>query len=270
MIYVPQIDGSVIDCPNRGDKLRYATVAISFSPKQKKYGGLFKGDVAGHGPLYESCLSKDYLPFAKFAIDFYAGSYRDNANTYSTCTLLKFYSYRKFRVVYLYAIKESIIRFRNILRNKLRPLEIAKSKYEVFQAIFKISSTLDEGIFERGELIAKLIPKNDFIGIVSGRVIYNSIDLILNSAVDEGELKVVNKGQSNRRFRLTSKGMSFYTETKERYKQDIAILELQKSQVRTQKWIVFLTCVLAFATVLSLVDKVEQIKNIYNSLISLF
>ncbi|EJL6641029.1 hypothetical protein NMS74_003533, partial [Vibrio cholerae] len=107
-------------------------------------------------------------------------------------------------------------------------------------------------------------------GVIPRTVISNYIKLVIDSAIESGELASINKDRPNEIIKVTGLGINFYTETKEAYKKDVQLLKLQKSQTVTQRTIAWLTLVLAIATLLTLVDKVDLILYWWNYLWCLY
>ncbi|WP_157634900.1 hypothetical protein [Vibrio rhizosphaerae] len=215
-------------------------------------------------------LSYDYLAHMKVFIHVEQNRWSDSTNTYSTFTLFKYYLYRKLAFFYLAIAWEKISWLKNRIFHRLRPLDVVKSKYELFQAIFESKDFVKSGVFNQSDLIDLLYPKKEYKGVIPRTIISNSVKLLIDSAIESGELASINKYRPNERVKVTGLGINFYTEAKEAYKKDVQLLKLQKSQTVTQRTVAWLTFVLAIATVLTLVDKVDLILYWWNYLWCLY
>ncbi|HDI3305084.1 TPA: hypothetical protein PMC75_003579 [Vibrio cholerae] len=250
----------------------YSRVKLRFKPKQvcSKRLRVLSGIDSGSMSERKYYLSYDHLAHMKVYIHIEQNRWSDSTNTYSTFTLLKYYLYRKFALFYLAIAWEKISWLRNRIFHRLRPLDVVKSKYEIFQAIFESKDFVKSGLFNQSDLIDLLYPKKEYKGVIPRTVISNYIKLVIDSAIESGELASINKDRPNEIIKVTGLGINFYTETKEAYKKDVQLLKLQKSQTFTQRTIAWLTLVLAIATLLTLVDKVDLILYWWNYLWCLY
>ncbi|OFJ25186.1 hypothetical protein BFX31_14530 [Vibrio paracholerae] len=254
------------------DLVMYSRVKLRFKPKQvcSKRLRVLSGIDSGSMSERKYYLSYDHLAHMKVYIHIEQNRWSDSTNTYSTFTLLKYYLYRKFAIFYLAIAWEKISWLRNRIFHRLRPLDVVKSKYEIFQAIFESKDFVKSGLFNQSDLIDLLYPKKEYKGVIPRTVISNYIKLVIDSAIESGELASINKDRPNEIIKVTGLGINFYTETKEAYKKDVQLLKLQKSQTVTQRTIAWLTLVLAIATLLTLVDKVDLILYWWNYLWCLY
>ncbi len=254
------------------DLVMYSRVKLRFKPKQvcSKRLRVLSGIDSGSMSERKYYLSYDHLAHMKVYIHIEQNRWSDSTNTYSTFTLLKYYLYRKFALFYLAIAWEKISWLRNRIFHRLRPLDVVKSKYEMFQAIFESKDFVKSGMFNKSDLIDLLYPKKEYKGVIPRTVISNYIKLVIDSAIESGELASINKDRPNEIIKVTGLGINFYTETKEAYKKDVQLLKLQKSQTVTQRTIAWLTLVLAIATLLTLVDKVDLILYWWNYLWCLY
>lgn len=243
------------------DLLMSSRVKLRFKPKKvySKRLRVLSGIDSGSVSQQQCYLSYDHLAHMKVCIYVEQNRWSDSTNTYSTFTLFKYYLYRKLAFFYIVIAWEKISWIKNRIFHRLRPLDVVKSKYEIFQAIFESKDFVKRGVFNQSDLIDLLYPKKEYKGVIPRTVISNSVKLVIESAIESGELASINKDRPNERIKVTGLGINFYTETKEAYKKDVQLLKLQKSQTYTQRIIAWLTLVLAIGTLLTLVDKVDLI-----------
>ncbi len=254
------------------DLVMYSRVKLRFKPRKvfSKRLRVLSGIDSGSMNERKCYLSYDHLAHMKVYIHVEQNRWSDSTNTYSTFTLLKYYLYRKVALFYLAIAWEKISWLKNRIFHRLRPLDVVKSKYEIFQAIFESKDFVKSGVFNQSDLIDLLYPKKEYKGVIPRTVISNSVKLVIDSAIESGELVSINKDRPNERIKVTGLGINFYTETKEAYKKDVQLLKLQKSQTVTQRTVAWLTLVLAIATLLTLVDKVDLILYWWNYLWCLY
>ncbi|EIJ0971173.1 hypothetical protein LH716_004265 [Vibrio vulnificus] len=251
----------------REDLVKYSNVKLRFTPSSSTVRGgvrLLKGKDSGSFPKKECLLSYDHLAFIKVSIGIVLNNWSDHDNTYSTIKLFKYFLYRKLGIFYFSILKSKLKVIKNKLFNKVRPVDVVKSKYEIFQAIFSNDYFVNYGSFDRKDLVDLLYPNKEYRGVISRSAISSSVNLVVESCVESGEFKIINKDRPNERIKVTGKGINFFTETKESYKKDASLFELQSSQTKTQRSVAWLTFVLAIATTLSLVDKIELIEYWWN------
>lgn len=251
-------------------------VLLMFKPTNTLNSYILSGLGKGFRDLeYKNQLvSSDFLRHARFDISIYQNGWFDEDITYSTRTLFKYYLYRKCGYFHIEIIKDKLLILKNKLSHKVKPLDVIKSKYEIYQAIFSEPSFLNSSVFNKNELIKILYKNDEFKGVFGRRVIVNAIDLIIQSCIDDGEMKSLDRNSSNSgshtptKLKITGKGINYYTTAKEDFKRENENILILRKQTNIQRAVANLTLILAIATTLSLVDKYNDIIELYDKFIS--
>ena len=267
-VYIPNISRFVnngrVPTPN---EVKISKVQLEFCPKNSRYR--FGHVIEGVGKTRDEIeysnkfITPNNLRYARVDISFYQGRWEEHDTTYGVLKLIRYFLYRKAFLFYVEIVLEKLKVFRNRIFHKVKPLEVIKSKYEIYQAIFSTPDFLKNGMFNKYDLINILYKNNEYKGVFERRVIINSIDLILQSCIEDGEMIDVENKKSTvssyRRVKVTGAGVNYYTLVKQEFKKEQVTQNIMKKQTKIQFFTVLFTFVLTVVTALSLVDKKKNL-----------
>ncbi|HHB1562406.1 TPA: hypothetical protein ACN98A_004523 [Vibrio parahaemolyticus] len=246
-VYIPNISRFVNDgrvpTPN---ELKISKVQLEFSPKNSRYrfGNVIEGvGKTRDGIEYsDKFITPNNLRYARVDISFYQGRWEEHDTTYGVLKLIRYFLYRKAFLFHVEIVLEKLKVLRNRIFHKVRPLEVIKSKYEIYQAIFSTPDFLKYGVFNKYDLINVLYKNGEMIDIENKKSTISSY----------------------RRMKVTGAGVNYYTLVKQEFKKDQVNQNIMKKQTRIQFFTVLFTFVLTVVTALSLVDKKEELSPLYD------
>lgn len=267
-IYVPlESNDEIAKIP----KKNYGVLSIKceFMPKSNaaRWGYILAGRVK-HSNDFEfkdGHLSSEYLRYSRIDVNYYFGHWNIREQNCSLYTLLKLFSLRIGRLVYLIILKQRIENFISVKMSRRKLRSPIRSKYEIYEALMNSDSVMRHGSFTKSELSTALFG-NHYIGEYSiYQKVSKSLDWILEACIEEGEITKIGQ-QENARYEIKGKGIQYFTLTKEHFKIVEANKRIQEQQINIQKKMVWLTIFLVIGTFLSIVDKIERIKELWSSI----
>lgn len=265
-IYVPKASNKEIsDMPRKGR--RSLDIKFEFTPSK----GMARCDnflvgrsrYSGSTDFIDDTISIENLRYARIDVNYFFGYWNIREQGCSNYMLFHLFLLRFIKGVHVVILKNKIISILNryiYYRNFKSPL---KSKYEIYEALMGSDEFLRKGSFRKSEL-TKALFGNHYIGEYSiYQKVSKSLDWILDACVEDGELKKVGT-QDDPQYEMKGKGIHYFTLTKEHIKSEQANRRIQRQQVKIQKSMVRLTVMIVIGTFLSVVDKLEKIKQVFS------
>lgn len=270
-IYLPDGKNSeiaLIPKRNRGA----LTVLFEFIPE--KPISFRKGYIEGRvkkredAEFLEFYLSDEFIRYARIDVYYYYGHWSVRENNCSLFMLIKLFLLRSIRFIYIDIAIHKVVRY---LRNRrlskcLRsPL---RSKFEIYEALMASDSFLRRGTFKKSELSSLIFGKHSSGEFTLFQKVSQSLDWVLEACIEDEEIeKIPHSSSADPLYKVKGKGIHYFTLTKENIKREEEINIIQKQQVKIQNRMLLLTFLLVIATFLAGIDKIDHLKNLYESII---
>lgn len=210
--------------------------------------------------LVPGFLSAEYLSYARLDVYYFRGTWQVREHNCSLFALLRLYLYKRIGLIHISILKDNILKLIKLWKvNKLKRnvvQNVIKGKYEIFQAIMSSDSIMSKGSFSQSELSDILFGTDYLVETSSYFLVRNSLKWILDACVHDGELQVINQDRST--FKITGKGVHYFTETRQKYLQLENINKLTEKQIKVQKSVSFLTYLLVVVGFVTALSQAEQ------------
>lgn len=268
-IYVPDASNDEISKIHRRN-IGALGIKCEFMPSKSaaRWGDILAGKMkyTGHNKFSERLLSSYYLRYSRIDVNYYFGHWDIREQDCSISTLIYLFLLRYVRFVYLITLKHKLFKYFRQRRSRRQLRVPLRSKYEIYEVLMSNDSVLRTGSFTKNELSNALFG-NHYMGEFSiYQKVSKSLDWILELCIEDGEIREV--GNQQGLYQIKGKGIHYFTLTKEHLKNEEANKLIQRQQIVIQTRMFWLTVLLVFGTLLSAIDKIEEIKGFWESLIN--
>ncbi len=237
-------------------------VYMSFIPDnvESKFLKLFSGrkKYFESDDLTNGHLSSDYLCFSRIDVNYYRGHWSAREHDCSLLTLFRLYLYKKVGLIHLTIIKEKYLKYRkkrrvkNLTKNAV--VNVIKGKFELYSAIMSDDEILSKGQFSEKQLADILFGYDYMVDISTYNLVNNALTWVLEACVQDGELQEINDGK----FKITAKGVHYFTITREAVKNKEDINNLTIQQIKVQRSVSILTYLLVLAAIVTALSQAKS------------
>ncbi|MGF1799019.1 hypothetical protein [Photobacterium swingsii] len=221
---------------------------------------LIKGKKLLSGDVIENCfVSEAALENVRIDVIYYLGTWKLDEKHCTDLILIKMVIWRSLGLMRVNILYNKLSSKFNLWRVNKRLRSPLKSKFEIYESLMSSDRFLRTGTFRKSE-VTKLILGGKQIGDFDlSRKFSQSLDWILDASIEDGEVvKVSHENDRDPLYKMKGKGIHYFTLTKEQIKNEEHNKQIQKSQVKIQNRMLFLTILLVVATFMTAVDKFDD------------